>query len=262
MSGSANTGPAAARDRFRGGLVTPTAGWAAGYAQANLVAVPRADADDFLLFAQRNPKPCPVLDVTDPGSPHTVLAPGADLRTDVPRYRVFRGGRLIAEPSEVTAEWREDLVTFLIGCSFTFESALREAGVPLRHLDAGANVPMYITNRRCRPAGRFAGPLVVSMRPIPSELVATAVSVTAQVPAVHGAPVHSGAPKALGIDDLARPDFGDPIEPLTGEIPVFWACGVTTQLAVTGSAADLAITHWPGHMLITDTRDAAYRLTD
>jgi uncharacterized protein YcsI (UPF0317 family) len=251
--------PAESRAAFRGGLAVTTAGSAPGYVQANLVSVPREAAYDLLLFAQRNPKPCPVLDVTDAGSPTTALAPDADLRTDLPRYRVWRHGLLDEEPAEVTHVWRDDLVTFLIGCSFTFEAALAEAGVPLRHVEQDRTVPMYVTGTECRPAGRFAGPLVVSMRPVPAGLVATAVRVTAQVPAVHGAPVHIGAPAALGIAELDRPDFGEPVDVRAGEVPVFWACGVTPQAALIESKIPFAITHAPGHMFVTDVRETAYR---
>jgi uncharacterized protein YcsI (UPF0317 family) len=253
--------PVEARKAFRDGVVTATSGWADGYVQANLVSVSKADAYDMLLFAQRNPKPCPVLDVTDAGSATTVLAPDADLRTDLPRYRVWRHGVLDEEPTEVTHVWRDDLVTFLIGCSFTFEAALAGAGVPLRHVEQGRTVPMYLTNRQCRPAGRFGGPMVVSMRPVPAAMVAAAVTVTAAVPAVHGAPVHVGAPDALGIADLARPDFGEPVDLADDDVCVFWACGVTPQAALIGSNIEFAITHAPGHMFITDVRESAYRTT-
>ncbi|RZS45080.1 uncharacterized protein YcsI (UPF0317 family) [Herbihabitans rhizosphaerae] len=252
--------PSEARQAFRAGTVTPTSGIADGYAQANLVAVPADWAYDMLLFTQRNPKPCPVLDVTDAGSPVTELAPDADLRTDLPRYRLWHNGKLIDEPTDARAVWRDDLVAFLIGCSFTFEGALREAKVPLRHLDQGRNVPMYRTNRPCRPAGRLAGPLVVSMRPIPADLVAAAVQVTARVPAVHGAPVHVGSPATLGITDLGSPDYGEPVEFTAGDVPVFWACGVTPQAALERSAVPFAITHSPGHMFVTDVPEATYRL--
>ena len=252
--------PARARSLFRASTVTPTAGWAPGYAQANLVAVPADWAYDLLLFAQRNPKACPVLDVTDPGVPHTVLAPGADLRTDLPRYRVWVDGELVEEPADATAAWREDLVAVLIGCSFTFETALTTAGVPLRHVEQGRNVAMYVTDWPCRAAGRLGGPLVVSMRPIPAALVPTAVVVTAVMPAVHGAPVQVGDPAGLGILDLDRPDFGDPVEIAPGELPVFWACGVTPQAAVITSKPPFAITHAPGYMFLTDIPDTAYRL--
>ncbi|REH41823.1 uncharacterized protein YcsI (UPF0317 family) [Kutzneria buriramensis] len=229
---------------------------AAGHTQANLIAVPADWAYDVLLFAQRNPKPCPVLDVSEPGDPRTVLAPGADLRTDLPAYRVWVDGALAAECPDATEFWRSDLVAVLIGCSFTFESALMAAGVPLR----GSTVPMYVTNRPCRPTPRLRGPLVVSMRPIPADLVPTAVEVTRLMPAVHGAPVHVGDPSQLGIADLDRPDFGVPVAVRDGEVPVFWACGVTPQAAVMASRPPFAITHAPGHMFITDALDSDYRI--
>ncbi|MBK1788879.1 putative hydro-lyase [Prauserella cavernicola] len=251
--------PAEVRERFRAGLRVPTSGYCPGWTQANLLSLPKADAYDFLLFSQRNPKPCPVLDVSEPGQRSASIFSG-DLSTDLPAYRVYRDGEFVDERSEVADLWREDLVTFLIGCSFTFETALLEAGVPVRHLDAGSNVPMYETNRECRPAGSLSGPLVVSMRPVPAELVATAVRVTSRYPAVHGAPVHIGSPELLGIADLATPDFGDAVEVRPGEIPVFWACGVTPQAAVMRSKPSFAIAHAPGHMAITDVRDAEFQI--
>lgn len=246
--------PAQARALFRTALRVPTAGWCAGWTQANLIAVPRTAAYDVLLFAQRNPKACPVLDVTEPGAVGGALFSG-DLRTDLPGYRVYERGELVAERTDVRDLWRDDLIAFLLGCSFTFEAALIEAGVPVRHIETGANVPMYRTSRPCRPAGDLAGPLVVSMRPVPADMVATAVRVTARYPAVHGAPVHIGDPAALGIGDLDRPDFGDPVPVRAGEVPVFWACGVTPQAAVMHSRPEFAIAHSPGHMAITDARD-------
>ncbi|HEX8779865.1 MAG TPA: putative hydro-lyase [Nocardioides sp.] len=249
--------PAEARARFRGGLVTPTSGWSAGWTQANLVAVPRDLAYDVLLFAQRNPAPCPVLDVTEPGEVSCRIFDG-DLRTDLPSYRVYEDGNPVAEVADVRDAWRDDLVAFLIGCSFTFGAALLEAGVPVRHVEAGTNVPMYRTDRACVPAGSLHGPLVVSMRPVPAAQVSTAVRVTSRYPAVHGAPVHVGDPEALGIRDLASPDFGDAVEVRDGEVPVFWACGVTPQAAVMASRPPFAIGHAPGMMAITDARDSAY----
>jgi uncharacterized protein YcsI (UPF0317 family) len=251
--------PAQARERYREGLVTPTSGWAAGFTQANLVMLPREWAFDMLLFGQRNPRPVPLLDVTDPGSPRTALAPDADLRTDLPRYRVWQDGELVDEPTDVSDVWRPDLVSFLIGCSFSFETALLEAGVPVRNIEQGRNVSMYRTNIPCRPAGQFSGPLVVSMRPIPGGQVTEAVQITARMPQVHGAPVHVGAPEALGITDLASPDYGDPVEFQDGDVPVFWACGVTPQAALAASRPPFAITHAPGHMFVTDAPDSAYR---
>ncbi|SDY95249.1 Uncharacterized protein YcsI, UPF0317 family [Saccharopolyspora shandongensis] len=249
--------PDQARAEFRAGLCVPTSGYSAGWTQANLISLPREYAYDFLLFAQRNPRSCPVLDVTEPGETSMSIFAG-DLRTDLPAYTVYRDGELAEERAEVTDLWRDDLVSFLIGCSFTFEAALLEAEVPVRHIEAGSNVPMYRTNRECRPAGRLAGPLVVSMRPVPAELVSTAVRVTSRYPAVHGAPVHIGAPEALGIKDIDRPDFGDAVEIRPGEIPVFWACGVTPQAAVMRSRPPFAIGHAPGYMAITDARDSRF----
>ena len=252
--------PAVARARFRAGLRVPTAGWAPGFAQANLVIVAQDAAQEFELFAVRNPGPCPLLGASRPGEPATWLAPGADLRTDLPAYRVWEHGRCVAEPGDITAWWRDDLVAFLTGCSFTFERALLAAGIPVRHLERGSNVPMYVTGRPCQRAGRFAGPMVVSMRPVPAGLVATAAGVTARYPAAHGAPLHSGDPGVLGIRDLSRPDFGDPVPVAPGEVPVFWACGVTPQVALAAARLPLAITHAPGHMLITDVSDAELSL--
>jgi uncharacterized protein YcsI (UPF0317 family) len=251
--------PADVRTACRDGAAVPTSGLAPGYTQANLVVLPRDWAYDFLLFAQRNPQPVPLLDVTDAGSPRTVLAPDADLRTDLPRYRVWRDGELVDEPTDVTALWSDDLVAFLIGCSFSFETALLDAGVPVRNIEQGRNVSMFRTDRACRPAGRLSGPLVVTMRPVPGELVTTAVQVTARMPQVHGAPVHVGPPGSLGIADLSRPDFGDPVDAHDGDVPVFWACGVTPQAALMASRPPFAITHAPGHMFVTDVPDSAYR---
>jgi uncharacterized protein YcsI (UPF0317 family) len=251
--------PTVARARYRAGVAVPTSGEAPGYTQANLVVLPRDWAYEMLLFGQRNPQPVPLLDVSDAGSARTTLAAGADLRTDLPRYRVWRDGELTDEPTDVTDLWTDDLVAFLIGCSFSFETALLDAGVPVRNIEQGRNVSMYRTNRPCRPAGRLSGPLVVSMRPVPAELVATAVQVTARMPQVHGAPVHVGTPSSLGIADLGCPDFGDPVEAAEGDVPVFWACGVTPQAALMASRPPFAITHAPGHMFVTDVPDAAYR---
>lgn len=250
----------AVRLAYREGLVEPTSGRAPGYAQANLVVLPKDWAYDMLLFAQRNPRPVPLLDVTDAGSFSTTLAGDADLRTDLPLYRVWENGELVAEVPEVRDLWREDLVSFLIGCSFSFESALLEAGVPVRNIEQGTNVSMYRTSIDCRPAGRLSGPMVVSMRPIPAALVPAAVQITARMPQVHGAPIHVGSPETLGITDLSTPDYGDPVTFHPGDIPVFWPCGVTPQAALLASRPPFALTHAPGHMLITNTPNTTYHL--
>ena len=240
----------------KGRLVQPTGGMAPGHVQANLAILPQDLAFDFLLFCQRNPKPCPLLEVVEVGSTEPrETAPGADLRFDVAKYRVYQHGELTAEVEEISEFWRDDLVSFLLGCSFTFESALMAADISLHHIDRGISVPMYITSISTRPSGSFSGPMVVSMRPIPREKLVKAVQVTSRFPAVHGAPVHIGAPDIIGIQDLSRPDFGDPAEIKEGEVPVFWACGVTPQVVAMNSKPPLMITHSPGHMFITDMRD-------
>ncbi|MGN8159659.1 putative hydro-lyase [Salinisphaera sp. RV14] len=254
----ADWSPQAARDAFRGGLSPQTSPFCHGYAQANLIIVPASQAFDVLLFAQRNPKPCPLLGVLEAGQVDGSLLPGGDIRTDLPRYTVYEDGVKTAEPTDIRDLWRDDFVTFIIGCSFTFEAALMAEGIRMAHIDQGVNVPMYRTARRCTPAGTMDGPLVVSMRPIPAGQVADAVRVTSRYPSVHGAPVHVGNPHELGIDDLSRPDFGEPVTIAEGHIPVFWACGVTPQAAVMETRPAIAIGHAPGHMLITDAPDRAY----
>ena len=252
--------PAQARALFRTTDVATTAGFSAGYVQANLIALDKKYAFDFLLFAQRNPKPCPLLGVLEPGQVSSPLLAGGDIRTDIPSYRVFSHGSLIDEPKDATAYWTENTVAFVIGCSFTFEQALIDNNVPVAHIEQGVNVPMYLTNIDCEPAGVFSGKMVVSMRPIPAGLVADAVRITSRYPAVHGAPVHVGEPGLIGIDDLGAPDFGDAVDIPAGWVPVFWACGVTPQSIVMHSKPELAICHSPGKMLITDARDVAYQV--
>ncbi len=236
-----------------GELAGPTPGLARGFEQANLVIVPRELAFDFLLFCQRNPWSCPLLDVTDPGDPEPrEAAPGADLRTDLPRYCIYRNGILVEEPIDIRAHWRDDLVAFLLGCSFTFEDALLDAGLPVRHLEAGCNVPMYRTNVPCLSAGVFRGNMTVSMRPMAPEQAKRAAEISATFPRSHGAPIHQGDPNAIGINDITRPDFGDAVEIRPGEVPVFWACGVTPQGIVMDTRPEFCITHKPGHMFVTD----------
>lgn len=250
-------GPKELRARIRRGeWRRPTAGLAGGYAQANLVVLPREDAYDFLVFCQRNPKPCPLLEVTDPGNPEpATAAPGADLRTDLPKYRIHRRDRPVLEEDDVRSYWRDDLVAFLLGCSFTFETAMQHAGIAVRHVECGRNVPMYVTSTLCHPAGALHGPMVVSMRPLPAAQVPRAVLVTGRYPRAHGAPVHIGDPSAIGIRDLSRPDYGEPPVIESGEVPVFWACGVTPQAVAMAAGVEFMITHAPGHMLVTDLLD-------
>ncbi len=249
----------AERLRIRAGTHTgPTAGLAPGNVQANLVILPRALAHDFLRFAQANPKPCPLLAVGDPGDWRLPgLARDFDLRTDLPRYRVWRDGVLVDEPTDIKALWRDDLVSFPIGCSFSFEQALIEDGIEIRHIACDVNVPMYRTNIATVPAGPFHGPLVVSMRPMRPADAIRAIQITSRFPAVHGAPVHIGMPEAIGIADINLPDYGDPVPIRPGEMPVFWACGVTPQAVIAAVRPEFCITHAPGAMLITDLRNTS-----
>jgi uncharacterized protein YcsI (UPF0317 family) len=237
-------------------LCTPTAGLAPGYVQANLVILPYDLAFDFLVFCLRNTKSCPILDVTEVGDfEPKQIAPGADVRTDLPCYQIFQQGEMVAETIDITSWWRDDLVALLIGCSFSFETAMLNAGLPVRHIEEQKNVPMYKTNIQCNPTHKFASPLVVSMRPIPSHLVVRAVEVTGRYYKAHGSPVHIGDPAAIGILAIDRPDYGDAVTIKAGEVPVFWACGVTTQTAILQARPELAITHAPGHMLVSDLND-------
>jgi len=231
----------------------PTAGIAMGYAQANLVILPQKYAFDFLLFCQRNPKPCPLLEVLEPGEFRTkCLSSGADIRRDIPRYNIYRKGRLEARVKDIKSLWQKDLVSFLLGCSFSFEEAMVRSKIPVRHLEENRNVPMFITNISCKSAGIFHGPMVVTMRPIPPEKIARSVQITSRYALVHGAPIHIGNPAAIGVKDLNKPDFGDRVTIKKGEIPIFWACGVTPQVVVMKAEPNLCITHAPGHMFISD----------
>ncbi len=242
------------RSRIRSGeLAQHTSGIADDLVQGNLVVLPAADAHDFLLFCQRNPRPCPVIAVGEAGSPALpTLGADIDLRTDLPRYRVWREGELVDEPTDVRALWRDDLVAFAIGCSFSFEWAMRTEGIGIRHIEQGCNVPMYRTSIATHAAGSFGGPLVVSMRPLAAADAIRAVQITSRFPAVHGAPVHLGDPAQIGIRDLAKPDYGDAVQVQPHELPVFWACGVTPQAALERARPTFCITHAPGSMLITD----------
>lgn len=240
----------------QGEIDYPTAGMCAGYAQANLVILPKKLAYDFLLFSQRNPKACPLLEVSDVGSRSlSRMAGEADIATDLPRYRVYRKGELVEELTDISHLWQEDFVSFLIGCSFSFEAELLEAGVPVRHIEEEKNVPMYNTSIACEPAGIFHGNMVVSMRPMPYDKVIRSAMITGAMPRVHGAPVHVGAPEVIGIQDIMKPDYGDMVTIRENEVPVFWPCGVTPQAVVMATKPDFVITHAPGHMFITDVKN-------
>jgi uncharacterized protein YcsI (UPF0317 family) len=239
----------------------PTSGLAPGFVQANLAILPAALAQDFLYFCQRNPKPCPLIGVSAPGDWRVpALAEDLDIRTDLPRYRVWRDGALVDEPSDLLASWRDDLVTFAIGCSFSFEQALIEDGIELRHITCDCTVPMYRTSVETAPAGPFHGPLVVSMRPMKPADAIRAVQITTRFPSVHGAPVHLGKPELIGIADLGAPDYGDAVPINDDEIPVFWACGVTPQSVIAAARPEFCITHYPGAMLVTDRRNSEFAI--
>lgn len=234
----------------------PTPGVAYGYTQANLVILPVKYAMDFLIFCQRNPKPCPILDICEPGKfVPSLIAPSADIRTDIPKYRIYRDGVLTKEVNNILNLWSDDLVSFLLGCSFTFEKALSDEKIGIRHIEENRNVPMYITNIECNPAGIFNGPTVVSMRPIAKDLVEKTVAITSRFPKVHGAPIHIGNPEKIGIKDISKPDFGDSVTIKENEVPVFWACGVTPQAVIMNVKPELVITHAPGCMFISDIKD-------
>ncbi len=256
LSDLKNATPRQVRHAIRDGRFDqPTSGLCPGYAQANLIVLPKEDAYDFLLFAQRNPKPCPLLEVTEVGARQaTICATDCDIATDFPRYRIYQNGEMVEETTDVSAYWRDDLVSFVIGWSFSFE-----AGIEMRHNTMGRNVSMYLTNIDCTPAGSMSGKMVVSMCPIPYNQVVQATQISGAIPKVHGAPIHIGDPAQIGIADLSKPDFGDPVDIHPGEVPEFWACGVTPQSIVMNSKPAFAITHAPGCMLITDTKNVSLK---
>jgi uncharacterized protein YcsI (UPF0317 family) len=253
----ANRKPSEIRKLIRQEKITgPTSGMSAGYAQANLVILPKSLAYDFLLFTQRNPKACPVLEVSDTGSRYLKkMGNDIDIAKDFPRYRIYKKGVMAGEYTDVSEFWEDNFVSFIIGCSFSFESELLEAGISVRHIEENCNVPMYNTNIPCESAGAFQGNMVVSMRPLPFEQVVKAVNITAAMPRVHGAPIQIGFPEAIGILDIKKPDYGDSVTIKPGELPVFWPCGVTPQNVIMNTKPDFVITHAPGHMLITDIKN-------
>jgi uncharacterized protein YcsI (UPF0317 family) len=238
-----------------------TSGLAPGFVQGNLAILPQAMAGDFLRFCQINPKPCPLIGSSAPGDWRVPeLAADLDIRTDLPRYRVWKHGELVEEPENLLKVWRDDLVVFVIGCSFSFEEALMAEGIELRHITRGCNVPMYRTSIATKAAGPFHGPMVVSMRPMKPADAIRAVQITTRFPAVHGAPVHIGKPEMIGIKDITTPDYGDAVEVRDDELPVFWACGVTPQSVIATVKPDFCITHYPGSMLVTDCKNTEFAI--
>ena len=231
----------------------PTSGHAPGFAQGNLAILPKHLAEDFHEFCRRNPKPCPILGVAEVGASRIpALGADLDLRTDLPRYCVWKDGELIDQPTDISEYWRDDLVAFVIGCSFSFEELLIRAGLSIRHIETKTTVPMYRSNIRCATAGPFGGPMIVSMRPFKPADAIRAIEITSRYPQAHGAPIHFGRPEMIGIKDVGAPDFGDPSHVAEDEVPVFWACGVTLQQAIQTARPDFAITHAPGRMIVTD----------
>jgi uncharacterized protein YcsI (UPF0317 family) len=254
--GAAIASSVAARHACRSGTPATTAGMASGYVQGNLAILPEKLASSFHRFCQLNPKPCPIIGMSDVGNPKIPgLGLDLDIRTDIPRYRVWKDGELVEEPTDIMARWRDDLVAFVIGCSYSFEEALLADDISIRHVELGLRVPMYRTNIACASAGLFAGPMVVSMRPLKPADAIRAVQITSRFPSVHGAPVHLGMPQSIGIADIAKPDYGDPVPIAADEIPVFWACGVTPQAVIAAAKVPFAITHAPGQMLVTDLKN-------
>jgi uncharacterized protein YcsI (UPF0317 family) len=250
MTTSAADLRAAAR---RGEWHGTTGGHCPAYLQTNLAILPREAAAEFAAFCTRNPKPCPIIEITPPGDPEPARsAPGADLRTDLPGYRVYRKGELVERRGDIRDLWRDDLVAFLLGCSLTFEHALVEAGVPLRNVERNTIISMFVSTLACAPAGRFHGPMVVTMRPIAEAQVDLVCKLSSRYPHAHGSPVHIGDPEKIGIHDLSRPDYGEPVPVHAKEVPVFWACGVTTQAVALQARVELMITHEPGQMFVTD----------
>jgi len=250
-----------ARLAYRAGRVDVTAGVAPGYVQGNLAILPESLAASFHRFCQLNPKPCPIIGMSEVGDPRIpALGIDLDIRTDIPRYRVWRDGELIEEPTDIMAQWRDDLVAFVIGCSFSFEEALIADGLRIRHIDEQRNVPMYRTNIACKAAAPSEGRRVVSMRPFKPAEAIRAIQITTRFPSVHGAPVHIGKPELIGISDIAKPDYGDAVSIQPDEMPVFWACGVTPQSVILQSRPSFAITHAPGFMLVTDVRNSEFSI--
>lgn len=251
----ANISPYELRQAIRrGDFTTNTSGYAQGFVQGNLAIMPKEWANEFLQFCQLNPKPCPIVGMSASPGDYMIntLGKDIDIRTDIPKYRVYRDGQLTEEVADITSLWTDDMVAFILGCSFSFEEALIADGLEVRNITEGVNVPMYRTNIECQSAGRFSGTTVVSMRPMKPKDAIRAIQICTRFPSVHGAPLHFGDPAEIGISDIATPDFGDAVTINPGEVPVFWACGVTPQVAIEAARPPLCITHSPGHMLVSD----------
>ena len=255
---AATMSPQALRDNIRRAEHTGnTSGYAPGHVQCNIVILPAEQANDFLRFCQLNPKPCPLIAASNAPGDHCLPSLGnIDIRFDVPSYRIFKDGELSDECNDIAQIWRDDLVTFALGCSFSFEEALLADGLEVRNVTEALNVPMYRTNLDCVAAGPFAGKMVVSMRPFAARDAIRAVQICTRFPAVHGAPIHLGDPALIGIADIRQPDYGDAVSIHEDELPVFWACGVTPQVALEAAKLPFAITHSPGCMLVTDLRNS------
>lgn len=262
MTGTHFVSGADLRLAARAGYDGPTSGHATGYVQANMVILPETYARDFETFCRNNPQPCPILEILKPGDPEPKkTAPGGDVRTDIPRYRIYRDGRFAEEPTDITDVWRDDFVTFLLGCSFTAEEALIAAGLEPRHIKETGVVPMFRTTKPTVPAGPFDGPFVVSMRPYTPENARRAAEITERYPMAHGGPIQIGDPDALGIEDIHNPEYGEAVTIEDGEVPVFWACGVTPQAALENAKPDIAITHAPGYMFVSDLASEATKVS-
>lgn len=260
MSLNALSTPAQVRDQIRSGhWGKNTSGLASGYVQGNIVILPKAWADDFLKFATLNPKACPIVGMSE--NPGDFLLPNVgenvDIRSDVSSYKIFRDGEFKQEVSDITDFWQDDLVTFVLGCSFSFEEPLIADGLEVRNITENVNVPMYRTNIECQSAGPFSGTTVVSMRPMVPKDAIRAIQICSRFPSVHGAPLHFGNPEMIGINNINQPDFGDAVTIKEGEVPVFWACGVTPQVALEQAKPPFCITHSPGCMLVTDIRNSS-----
>lgn len=236
--------------------IGPTTGIALGFVQANLVIIPEKLALEFIIFCQRNHSACPILEITEPGiASLNYLAKNVDIRTDLPKYRVYKKGVLMDEPLNIIDYWRSDFVSIFIGCSLSFEKALTDSNIPLRHLECKKNGAIYISSIKCNPTGMFRGNMAVSLRPIPRHQLIRTIQITSRFYNAHGAPVHIGDPDLIGIKNLDEVYYGDPPIFKENDVPVFWACGVTPQVVASESKPEIMITHSPTHLFVSDIKD-------